>query len=165
MEHTGPHQKRLLGWLVLCTLIWIVFHAVTTVRNFITLSDCAFSGFASLTVVLGLAYALSLLAVDALVCATESRAAAGVFMKFWAVCSVLTALSFLKIEGFLAELLAIPILLLSPCLPLSWLREWVNVGVFTVMVLLLCLVQFLYYFWLWRWKRPGIGDCGVEELK
>ena len=88
------------------------------VRNFIAVFDCAFSGFAPLSIVLGLAYVLSLLAVDVLVCATESRSAAGVFMKVWAVCGVLTALSFWEIQGPLADLLATSILLLTPSPPL-----------------------------------------------
>lgn len=144
MSRTDAHRERLLGRLALCALIWIGLHAVTTVRNFITLFDCAFSAFPPLAIVPGLAYVLSLLAVDVLACAAKSRTAAGVFMKFWAVCGMLTALSFWKMEGSLADLLAIPILLLTPCLPLVWLREWVNANVFTVIVLLLCLVQFIY---------------------
>lgn len=133
-----------MGLLVLWALIWVGLHAVTAFRNFVTLLDCSFSGFAPCDIVLGLAYVLSLLAADVLTCVTGSRTAAVVFMKFWAVCGVLTALSFLKIPSSLSGLLAIPILLLTPCLPMSWLREWVNVTAFTVIVLLLCLVQFIY---------------------
>lgn len=144
MKHGSAYRERFLGRLVLCALIWIGLHAVTMVRNFVTLFDCAFSGFAPLSIVLGMAYVLSLLAVDVLVCAAESRSAAGVFMKFWAVCGVLTALSFWEIQGPLADLLATSILLLTPSLPLSWLREWVNVNVFTGIVLLLFLIQFIY---------------------
>ena len=140
MKHGSAYRERLLGRLVLCDLIWIGLYAVTMVRNFIAVFDCAFSGFAPLSIVLGLAYVLSLLAVDVLVCAAESRSAAGVFMKFWAVCGVLTSLSFWEIQGPLADLL----LLLTPSLSLSWLREWANVNVFTGIVFLLCLIQFIY---------------------
>lgn len=139
MERTDTRRERLLGRLVFCALVWVVLHAVTAVRNFITMFDCGFSGFSSLSAALGLVYLLCLPVVDMMTCIAGSRTAAGVLMKFWAVCGLLTAASLLNP---LADLLALPILLLTPRLPLAWLLEWVSGSAFTGIVFSLCLIQF-----------------------
>lgn len=154
MEHVDPRRERLLGYLVLCALIWVGLHAVTAVRNFFVLFDCAFSGFAPLALILGAVYLLSLLAVNVMTCAAASRTAAGVLMKFWAACDLLSIGVFLGGEGLLARVLILPFGLLTPYFPLSWLREWVSLPVCHAAVFLLCLGQFLFYLLLWRRKRP-----------
>ena len=123
VEHAGPCRERLLGMLGLCALIWVGLHAVTAFRNFITLLDCSFSGFAPMSILLGLAYVLSLLAVDVFTCVTRSRTAAGIFMKFWAVCGLLAVGISLGDMGLLTDIFLLLFDLLTPCFPLSWLRE------------------------------------------
>ena len=143
-------RDRLLVRLTLCALAWVVLHAVTAVRNFILLLDCAFSGFDALSALLGGAYLAGLLGTGWLTYAAGSRTAAGVFLKFWAVCGLLTAGMALVGEGPPANLLLLPFGLLTPWFPLSWLREWMEVPALHGAAFLLCLGEFLYYAWVRR---------------
>ena len=162
MEDT--RLERLLIYLTLCSLAWAALHTVTAFRNFVTLLDCAYSGFDRMSMALGAAYLTSLLGTGLLTRAAKSRTAAKVFMKFWAVCGLLVLGVALGGEGPLANLLLLPFGLLTPWFPLSWLREWVDVLPLHWGVFLLCLGEFLYYLRLCRREdKKGVPPDGPVD--
>ena len=156
-------RESVLGRTVFTGLVWVGLHLVTSVRNLI---DLMFGAYDAWSYGLAGAYALSLLAFDALLFFAGSRTADRVLGKYWGACGVLTA-ALLIVWKLGAELPGWGLLLFMvtpyfPLEPLFRLAEgagWEQ----AVCMLLLAVLHLAYCLRLYRREQAGEKPAGENE--